>query len=94
MFNRREILLSAWAMYRDMVKSWPRSCTPETLREDFRACLRAAWRDAKRVARYGANAERIAEIEGQIESEKYRDRMNWTLVGSLEAELATLQRLA
>jgi hypothetical protein len=72
MFNRSEILCSAWASYRGWHARQESIHGPRPFnRSEFAFRLQIAWRDAKRAA-MTANDRRRDEIRSQIELLKFK----------------------
>lgn len=105
MFNRSEILRTAWADYRrDAFHGWGVRRGEAFNRTHFAYCLRMAWAVAKSAAAAKpvapsvttpkpvapANLPRVAAINAELEWMAYGDRTDWTKHSALSAELARL----
>ena len=104
MFNRIEILRSAWSDYRRDVKmGWGVRHGSPFSRQHFAYCLRMAWAAAKAVAArlavvaapvaatVSADPIRAAVIHTELrDMELASDFMNWQHRSALNAELARL----
>lgn len=106
MFNRSEILRSAWADYRrDAEKGWGVVRGTPFNRAHFAYCLRFAWMVAKERAAKAAkpapvatvakpvgpaNVARVAAIRAELLGQEYCDRIDWNRRRELRAELSAL----
>ncbi len=107
MFDRSEILRSAWSSYRrDVLKGWGVERNGPFSRSHFAYCLRMAWAVCKEVA---AKADlpapaplskptpapevsrRVAAIEAEMLGQQLRDFIDWPVYRALSSELVSLQ---